>query len=279
LWVAFDADGPASPFGRDIYVMRPDGSQLNLLVNDMSNDQEPAFSPDGRLLAFASDRVTLTMQIHLLDLATRNVTVVTHDGDGAHGPAFSPDGSRIAFRSGPSVFTIALDGSDERRVANLMDSIATPFGRPTYTPDGQWILYDIYNGIRAVHPDGTGDHVIMTPTTTEQSNPAVSPDGSSIALQTQCIDGGSSIWVVPATGGDQAACVSGRRISRAEWPSSQHAAWAPRSIPGNLVAWDAGDVQHQIVVGSGDASESGAALPGPTDARNPAWTPLGTKLP
>ena len=66
-WIAFDSDPNQN---RDIYVVRADGSDLRRLTTETSSDMEPAFSRDGRLLAFASDRSNVVMQIHLLDLAT-----------------------------------------------------------------------------------------------------------------------------------------------------------------------------------------------------------------
>jgi Tol biopolymer transport system component len=274
LWVAFDSDGAGS--NRDILVMRPDGSQLQPLTSDPSNEVEPAFSPDGRSIAFASDRANLIWQVYVLQLESRSVSTVTSRPGGARRPAFSPDGTRIAFRSGLSIYTVALDGSDERRLATApWDST---FGGPTYTTDGQWIVYDNYNTIRAVHPDGTSDHAIVPATTAEQSHPTVSPDGLSVALQVTCgetdFSGHSlrSLWIVPMSGVDDFACTTGRRVTEQGKPSCRNPSWAPQSILGDRLAWDMGEDQGDIVA-------FGGPLAGPGDDRNPAWSPLCPKLP
>jgi Tol biopolymer transport system component len=275
LWVAFDSDAAGS--NRDLYVMRPDGSQLQPLTSDPSNEVEPAFSPDGRSIAFASDRANLTWQVYVLQLEGRVVSTVTSRAGGARRPAFSPDGTRIAFRSGLSVYTVALDGTDERLLATApWDST---FGGPTYTTDGQWIVYDNYNTIRAVHPDGTGDRAIVPATTAEQSHPTVSPDGLSVALQVTCgetdLSGHAlrSLWIVPMNGVDDLACRTGRRVTEQGKPSCLDPSWAPQSILGDQqLAWDMGDDQGDIV-------SLGAPRAGPGDDRNPVWSPLCPKLP
>jgi len=66
-WIAFSSDRPDAsltfsgdrdfPFGQyDVFVMRPDGTEMRRITNDVANDSRPSWSPDGRRMAFISDR-------------------------------------------------------------------------------------------------------------------------------------------------------------------------------------------------------------------------------
>ena len=82
----------------DIFSVSPDGATLRQITNDIFDDRDPAISPDGSRLAYASRRAG-NWDIYLLDLTTGAETrLTTHPHfDGA--PAWNPDGRRIAFES------------------------------------------------------------------------------------------------------------------------------------------------------------------------------------
>lgn len=108
--IAFDS----SPDGnRDIYVMNAsdtnadgNGDNLRRLTKKTARDEEPAFSPDGRRIAFMSDRVDPTGEPDIYVMKARpegkknrprNLTKnAARDAE----PSFSPDGTKIVFRSG-----------------------------------------------------------------------------------------------------------------------------------------------------------------------------------
>lgn len=98
----------------DIFGVSPDGTSLWQITNDIFEDSDPAISPDGDRLAYASRRMG-NWDVYLLDLASGNETrLTTHPHfDGA--PAWSPDGKQIAFESFRSgdldVWLMAADGS------------------------------------------------------------------------------------------------------------------------------------------------------------------------
>jgi len=93
------------------------------------------FSPDGRHIAFASDRAG-NADIWRQDLARGAVVQLTQSPSDETEPDWSPDGRTIVFRSSgvtSGVFTIPADGGAQRKISD--------FGtRPQWSPDGSRIL-------------------------------------------------------------------------------------------------------------------------------------------
>lgn len=82
----------------DIYRQRIDGSAITQLTDDPSNDVMPAVSPDGKTIAFASDR-SGNWDIYLMDADGGPAVQLTSDRTHDIHPSFSPDGKRLVYCS------------------------------------------------------------------------------------------------------------------------------------------------------------------------------------
>ena len=97
----------------------------------------PAFSPDGRKLVLTLGGADGNLDIHVMDLATRNVKRLTTNRAIDTEGSWSPDGRQIYFTSdrsgGPQVYRIGADGGTPERVTFEGSYNA----RPRLSPDGK----------------------------------------------------------------------------------------------------------------------------------------------
>jgi Tol biopolymer transport system component len=125
----------------DIVVMKSDGSERKNLTNTPASEWVPAWSPDGQMIAFSSDRDG-DSEIYLMNRDGSNVRQLT-DNDGYDGtPRWSPDGTRIAFdtdRDGSDwdIYIMNADGSNPLPVTNN----TTNDNGESWSPDGRWLVY------------------------------------------------------------------------------------------------------------------------------------------
>jgi eukaryotic-like serine/threonine-protein kinase len=186
------------------------GPLLTRLTSDSGLTTDPALSPDGKLLAYASDRATPSGAVGNLDIwvqqlpAGEPLRLTRNDADDRE-PAFSPDGTRIAFRSerdGGGIYTISALGGDERRIAK-------DGHRPAFSPDGQSIAY--WTGVLATSGQAIRSKVFFTPAMGGEPRqlqpnfdgawlPVWSPDGKRILFVRSSIGEPVAWWVTTLDG-------------------------------------------------------------------------------
>jgi WD40 repeat protein len=112
----------ALPSGRSIQVMDVATGAVTTLFDytAQSFDSAPAWSPDGRQIAFESN-LDGDMEIFVMNADGSNVRQITHNTLWDEGPAWSPDGTRFAFSRGTDdlhldIWTMNADGSDARQL-------------------------------------------------------------------------------------------------------------------------------------------------------------------
>jgi len=140
--------------GGDIWAAPSQGGEARLLVSHPGNESRPAYSPDGRKLAFTSNR-TGGGDIYILNFASNDVTRLTFDDGNEQLDGWSRDGKWIYFSSTShdisgmnDVFRVSADGGTPMEVAgdrytNEYFSSESPDGTALAisaraTASGQW---------------------------------------------------------------------------------------------------------------------------------------------
>lgn len=80
----------------NLWVVDPEGRRIRELTHGNWRDTSPVWSPDGKKIAFLSDRDT-TNQIHVLWLDTRETAQLTRLERAPQNITWSPDGKQLAF--------------------------------------------------------------------------------------------------------------------------------------------------------------------------------------
>lgn len=84
-----------------MWTMAPDGSDLVQVTSGTHDHREPAWSPDGRKIAFSSDRAgSGNSDIWTVDRTAGIYEQRTSGATNEHSPAWAPDGASIAYADG-----------------------------------------------------------------------------------------------------------------------------------------------------------------------------------
>ena len=182
-----------------------DDFALTQLTYDTGYTSDPAISPDGKLVAYTSDRSGEgNLDIWVQNIATGDRARLAPNPADDYEPSFSPDGSKVAFhsdRDGGGIYTAAVLGGDLKMVAKR--------GRgPRFSPDGQRIAYWVGESYfvrtqlytvgavggtaRQVQPNFYGAHDAVW-----------SPDGKYLLFWGQRDESSApDWWLAPADGGE-----------------------------------------------------------------------------
>jgi TolB protein len=260
--IRLDGCGPGCETD-EIVRVNADGSGLTRLAYDGTGEgcvqrdapaggvcrQVPAWSPDGRRIAFecstsAPGGNPYLGRICVMNADGSNVRQLPRTpeaGVGDSAPAWSPDGRRIAFQRAlldgkgnvgrDAVFTMNADGSQPTRLTPW----ALRGGQPDWSPNGKQIVFysnwggpeDVSANLYVIRPDGTGLRRLTEARggSAQHLSATFSPDGKWIAFgKTPGMgrEGNADVFVMHADG------TRVRNVTRsAIWDSGVD--WGPRS--------------------------------------------------
>jgi hypothetical protein len=148
-------DGKAIVFGalNDLWLL-PIGGKPRKLVSDRFYKVDPAWSPDGRWIAYSTDRAG-TLDIWLREVATGTERQLTNlPNQGAVSAAWSRDGKLIAFldQEGALHNVEVASGAVQKVYAGLWEP-----GRPSFGPEAKTIAYAAFKPYSARYREGLSE--------------------------------------------------------------------------------------------------------------------------
>lgn len=164
------------------------------LTNDPADERDPVWSPDGRQLAYASNRDG-NWNIYTFDFETQQTRTLTVGLNYEGAPSWSPDGSWIVYETyqNGNMDIYALPVTDQNASVSVITSDPAGDFRPAWSPDGRQIAFVSWrsgNGdIFIVSLDAIDQPFNLTSTfSLDEDYPAWSPDGQYLAYS--AVEGG-----------------------------------------------------------------------------------------
>ena len=234
------------------------------------SNSDPAWSPDGRHIAFSSNLVG-SGDIYVMDADGGNPRRLTNNGQGNGEPSWSPDGRYIAFQSSRDgnreIYVMGANGRNPRRLTN--NDASDEF--PAWSPDGRHIIfssdrhgsrwkYQIY----LMDADGSNPRR-LTNNDASEARPAWSPDGLHIAFPTDRDGGGHEIYVMDADGSNP------RRLTN-NGQGNGEPSWSP---DGRHIAFSSSD---EIFVMDSEGGNRRRLIDYGYSVSSPAWSPDGRHI-
>lgn len=257
--IAFTSTRDGNP---DIYVMDADGKHRRRVTTHAAEDGHPSWSPDGKKIAFVSNRNGGYIQIWVIDADGANPIRLT-GGVWDQNPVWSPNGKKIAYQAyrkkalnvdfeerNYEIYVMNADGSNKNRLTDRQEFD----GHPSWSPDGKKIVYSSRreNRIAEIYVmdvNGRNEKRISQNIKDRENKfmPAWSPDGRRIAFVHD-----SQIYVMDSNGENQRK-ITHKRMNR--YPT-----WSPDGTTLAFESWERHGAEHGIYL---------------IDVRGGALTPIG----
>jgi Tol biopolymer transport system component len=260
----------------DIYYIDFESIQILPLIATPANEDSPAWSPDGREVAFQSD-ASGEKQIYISHADGSNVRQITKGLGPCEAPAWSPDGKRLVFQNEKSdgsvnIFMIDTEGRNAVPVTTGQKKNTTPKWSPRgdeiiYSTNTLWPGWDLmlYNIER-------NTSLPMTRSYRSFFRPSWKPDGSTIAFAYGSTDD-LALWTIKkgAVQPEELLKLEGR-CNDPEWSDDgQRLFFVNEQTPPN------GD--YKLYLMDLVTNETRLLVTGEGTMRHPTWTPLPPPLP
>jgi TolB protein len=261
------ATGTAPNIQYALMVADADGFNPQVVVRSREPLLSPAWSPDGRKLAYVSfERHNSSIYLQEITTGARELVASFKGINGA--PAFSPDGTRLAL-------TLSRSGSPEIYVMDLGSKVLTQITQhwaidteAAWMPDGQRLVFTSDRGGKPQLyevPASGGDPVRVTFQGDYNARASVSWDGKKIAMA----QGSGNVYRIAVI--DRSFGGLGRWQTLSPGNLDESPSFAPNA---SMVIYAAREGQRGVLYAvSADARVRQRLVLADGDVREPAWSP------
>jgi TolB protein len=200
--------------------------RVSVVTTGKALDFTPAFSPDGKTLAFsrATEEGTDIYTVNIRDNCCLQRLTVGGFSDNLS-PTYSPDGQRIAFvstRPGlPQIYVMAADGTDQQLFAPFDYGVTGSSNAPEWSPDGQSVAFhrDVGGTLQVFVLDVRTRTVRQLTSLGRNEDPTWAPDSRHLAFVSDR-SGYRQLWVIDLE--------TGRIRPLLQQSGARLPAWSPR---------------------------------------------------
>lgn len=213
-------------------VMDADGQNVVALYNVQGSIFSPAWSPDGKYLAYAVQKNNGLPVIYLQNIDGGSPQLITPFKGNNLGASFSPDGSSILFsgsheNNDPAIYQLHIASGQLKKLTHMTGAENSP----SYSPDGRSFVFTADNGSRTptLHRYDFNSGQISRLGGGSAANPRFAPDGKKIAYVA-----GSTLTVLNLGGASQAIAPTSTHESASFSPNATRIAYSSGQTKGAI---------------------------------------------